>query len=815
MHKKFMAGAISALLLLNPLSAVAVSTTTSTQTGETSNTDTSNTTKEIGTSESTTTETVASTGTSETATSESQANTTTSDSAVATETTDSSNPVTTTSSTDGGKAEKAAGDTKVVGAFTAGTGKTIDPTDGAYFQKNLAKNYPLGIGTRFTAFAGDTIYFSGNHSPIFFDGTYAASKLNMAHYGVGYYTHSDDYADPNTWNYPFSYATTDGTKPLVLIGNTYDGDKAANALTSLTNFEDQQSFLFEGNSSEIAANNEGSSEARTPVQGKVGDVVDFRDNLGTIDANTLYPGTTYFEQSKKQLNTVSQYYQAFTDTIPAVGNSSIDASIESAKYGIENDWLNEIQVDVPLISGSTKNGVALFNLSSEVLGGFKSHNAMRIKLDNVYADTEKDKLPFIIFNWNGWQEANWTDANIKMTFVDGNNKVIDKATNPNFYKKMGSHIIHNFPDLTGTLKLGQNVEDYPFAGTVLVPNGSIYLVGSSQTQNAYWGSLIAGNNITMEMPISKEKAFGSVFDTENLPDFDDMLLKLAFDKTEVTAENNTAANSLKVYGSGSDFTVAFSKDGKPITVTAKTDTDGKTDDQISGINLREDTPFTIDTTGWAPGKYEITGWVTSWKDSKGDVVENTDQDKPVAKFTIIVPEPSAILSLDAVPDLNFGSFTLGKSQAGTTSELKDFNVKNAQTFDGNTTGLIKVTDSRTHGDSLGGKWSLKISMTPFSSEENSEVINAQLNLNIQQENQEGLSSITVSSKEGAKSAFLLHNDGNEVSAMENFRLLTTADGKNSSSLELLDPVTSLGTYHSTVTWTLGDLPKSDEVVKDK
>ena len=164
-----------------------------------------------------------------------------------------------------------------------------------------------------------------------------------------------------------------------------------------------------------------------------------------------------------------------------------------------------------------------------------------------------------------------------------------------------------------------------------------------------------------------------------------------------------------------------------------------------------------------------------------------------------------------MPDLNFGSFTLGNSQAGTTSELKDFNVKNAQTFDGNSTGLLKVTDSR--NNSRGGNWSLNVSMTPFQSGAG-ETIDAQLNLNIQQDNQD-TTPITVSSKEGTTPAFLLHKGGSEVSATENFRILTTADGDDSSTLQLIDPVTSLGTYHSTVTWTLGDLPKSDEVSKDK
>ena len=816
MHRKIVTGAMTALLLLNPLSAVAVSTTTSTQTGEVaSNESTSNAVDESGTSESNTSETTSSTSTSETATSESQDDT----AADHTATTDSSNTEETATSSDEEKTAKTATNPKI--PDYDGSGTQVNVNDVAYFSQNLAQKYPLGIGTQFTAFAGNTIYFTGQNNRPNYDGTYSANTMNFDYWNANYYMHSDQYPNPSDWRYPFSYTYTDTnateqTAPLSLIGNTYAPDSdGKKVLTSVQNFQDNQGFLFEGDSDEIAATTDDQNSHpaidRTPVQNKVGDIPDFRDNLGVNESGALYSGAEYFSRSQGQLKTVSQFYQSFNADLPVVGNSSIDPTIEAAKYVQKEGWINEIQVEVPLIAGSSTNGLAIFDLSSQTLGGIRSNNAMRIQLDNVTADTPKADLPYIIFNWNDWTSLQWTFDKGNMTFVDGNGN----SLGADFYKKMGSHIIHNFPSVSSgsTLDLGIGNVDYPFDGTMIVPNGSISLNSSNQSTQSFWGSLIAGENITLQMTITKEKAFGSVFDTENLPDFDEMLLKLAFDKEEVTAENNTAANSLKVYGSGSDFTVAFSKEDKPVSVTAKTDTDDKADDQISGINLREDTAFTVDTTGWAPGKYEIIGRITSWKDSNGNLVENTDQDKPVAKFTIIVPEAPAILSLDAVPDLNFGSFTLGKSQAGTTSELKDFNVKNAQTFDGNSTGLLKVTDSR--NNSRGGNWSLNVAMTPFQSGAASETIDAQLNLNIQQDNQDTITSITVSSKEGTTPAFLLHKGGSEVSATENFRILTTADGKNSSTLQLIDPVTRLGTYHSTVTWTLGDLPKSDEVSKDK
>lgn len=828
MHKKFIAGAMSALLLLNPLSAVAVSTTTSTQISGTSSAENaSNVADESETSESTTNETTASTQTTETTSDEVQssiepstASESTESSTIEAEKTASSSEETTDSS-----GVEATASTKVVGAFNPGEGKVIDSSNLDYFRQNIAKTYPLGIGTRFTAFAGDTIYFTNQYSGINFDGTYAANIMDITHDGVNYYKHSTDYPDSNSWNYPFSYLDTDGSQnPLVFVANTYQGSKVNQALTATNNFQDQQSFLFEGSPGPIDTLDyeikSGVAENRTPVQGKVGDVVDFRENLGTLDANNLFSGETYFEESKKQLNTVSQYYKSFTETNAAVGNSSIDASIKAAVYGTADGWIDEIQVEVPLLKGSTTNGIALFNLSSKVLGSDKSRNALRIKLDNVYKDTPKDQLPFVIFNWNGWTESEWSDNNIRITFVDGDNNVLDKDSE--FYKKMGTHIIHNFPDLTGELTLGQNNADFPFAGTVLVPNGSINLNRSNdQTQDAYWGSLIAGNNITLQLPISKEKAFGSVFDADNLPDLDDMSLKLSFTEDQVTVDNNQVDNNLNILGTGSNFTVSFTKEGAsetddPLKVHWDGDTDKKDDNKLSGINLKEDTPFTIDTTGWAPGTYKIIGRVTHWTDSKGNSVEKLEEDAPFAEFTLIVPKPAEILSLDEVPDLKFDDFTLGESGVGATSNLKDFTVTNAKTFDGNSTGALTISDSR--NNNTGGNWSLEVSLTPFSlvgADETVNDIDAQLTLNVQQEKTAKNSSIVTSSEAGSESVFLLHKGGNEQSATENFRVLTDVDGELSSSLQLKKPATSLGTYHSTVTWTLGDLPRSDELTTNE
>lgn len=812
MHKKIVTGAFTALLLLQPLSVAAVGTETATQASETANTEQKN--SETTTAESASA-TEASATSSESVSSEEQpASTSASTSEGLTESSSSS----TTSSSAAEKAPKAATNPHI--PSYDGSGTPVDVTSVDYFQQNLVQKYPLGIGTQFTAFAGNNLNFTGQYSGINFDGTYAGSNMNFAFDGVNYFKHSDEYPTVDDWNYPFYYKysddSTEKSNPLTLIGNRYAGDgnlrAAQMVLTAKSNFQDQQSFLFENMNQAIPATsydpNGNTAEERLPVQSNVGDVSDFPINLGVTDTNTLYSGTEYFSRSQEQLNTVSRYYKSFTDTIPAVGNSSIDPMIKEATY---KD--NEIDVEVPLIkSDNTKNGVAIFNLSRDVLGAYNS-SVIKIKLDNVKASMEKKYLPFIIFNWNGWNESNWSSGTQNMIFVDGDGNEI---TDSNFFKKMGSHIIHNFPDVTGTLSLGKSASTNPFAGTVLVPKGSITLDNSSNTQDAFWGSLIAGRDITLKLPISKEKAFGSVFDADNLPSFDDMLLKLTFAQDTVTAQENQGANSLMIYGSSSDFAVTFTQkdagaDTPKLKVHSEKDTDGQDDEVLTGLALKEKTPFTVDTTGWEPGTYTIIGTITDWKDKgQGD----TNQAYLVAQFTIIVPEPESILSLDAVPDLNFGSFPLGAS--GEQSELHNlstFQVKSAQTFDGNEEGLITVTDTRNHN--AGGNWSLKVAMTPFSRVGQNDNIDAQLTLNIQQENQSGIKPLTIQSESGAKPAFLLHEGGHEQSATEIFHVLTTAEGDQSSNLLLKDPVTNLGTYHSVLTWTLGDLPKSDELTEEK
>lgn len=816
MHKKIVTGAFTALLLLQPLSVAAVGTETATQASETANT-------EQKTSETTTAEsasaTEASATSSESVSSEEQPAST---SASTSEGLAASSSSSTTSSSTSEKAPKAATNPHI--PSYDGSGTPVDVTSVDYFGQNLVQKYPLGIGTQFTAFAGNTISFTGQNNRPNYDGTYGANKMNFDYWNADYYMHSDQYPNPSDWRYPFSYNYTDDTgteqtAPLSLIGNSYgnDGDYGKMALTSANNFEDKQSFLFESMSELIPATSTDAAhpaEERTPVQNKVGDIADFRNNLGVQTDGTLYSATDYFNRSKTQLQTVSQFYQSFTSQIPVMGNSSIDPTIEAAKYVVQEGWINEIQVEVPLLKDSAQNGVAIFDLSSEVLGGIRSNNAMRIQLDNVTKDTPKSKLPFIIFNWNDWTSLQWTFDKGNMTFVDSEGN----SLGADFYKKMGSHIIHNFPSVASgsTLDLGIGNVEYPFAGTMLVPKGSISLNSSNQLVESFWGSLIAGENITLQMTISKEKAFGSVFDADNLPSFDDMLLKLTFAQDTVTAQENQGANSLTIYGSSSDFAVTFTQkdagaDTPKLKVHSEKDTDGQDDEVLTGLALKEKTPFTVDTTGWEPGTYTIIGTITDWKDKgQGD----TNQAYLVAQFTIIVPEPESILSLDAVPDLNFGSFPLGAS--GEQSELHNlstFQVKSAQTFDGNEEGLITVTDTRNHN--AGGNWSLKVAMTPFSRVGQNDNINAQLTLNIQQENQSGIKPLTIQSESGAKPAFLLHEGGHEQSATEIFHVLTTAEGDQSSNLLLKDPVTNLGTYHSVLTWTLGDLPKSDELTEEK
>lgn len=870
MFKKSLTGACSLLLLLNPIAATATTTLASTEdeavvTSETTQESTQEATEETTTSETTVDSTTASsevtsetTSSSESTTSSSESSTSsnvsettvTTDSSVTTEssqtaesttesttestsetTTESSTNDTTEKSTRESSAEKDSKATEVDDSNphlaekydpTISSGSQVDVGSVDYFRNSVVDKYPLGIGTHFTAFAGRTIYFTGQRSPApNYDGTYAADSLDLNFDSATYYRTTAEDPDPTSWRYPFSYTyTADNatkTAPLGLIGRTYgeNNTQAKMSLTALKNFEAEQGFLFEGAPVTIPAttydaNDTKSAEARTPVQNKVGDILDFRDNLGVQSNNELYDAATYFSRSKTQLQTVSNFYKSFTDEIPAVGNSSVDPTIKPAKYvKLAND-VSELQVEVPVIAGSKENAVAMFDLSKKALGvsDFSWNNSIKIQLDNVDRNNySKETLPFIIFNWNDWTELRWSFDYGNMTFVDEKGQEFPS----DFYKTMGSHIIHNFPNVTNTLSLGIGKVDFPFAGTMLVPNGSISLENSNSLVESFWGSLIAGVDITLKLPISKEKAFGSIFDAENLPDFSDMLLKLTFTDDTVTARDNLAKNKLKIYGSGSNFTVDFTrKDNDDTTADppVKVAVDGDqgavkaNGTQLTGVDLQKDTSFIIDTTDWEPGTYTIIGEITYW-DGRSDGSEGNPTITK-AEFTIIVP---GILSLDAVPNLNFGTFTLGAVGKGSVKSLLNFDVKNDSSSGKNSDGLIQVTDSRNDGE--GGNWSLNVKMTPFAKDNTSDSVDAILNLQVKQDVDESPKIVTISSKTDDPAAFLLHANNDQETTHETFTVLTGEE--NDSTLELEDPITDLGTYDSQLTWTLSDLPKSDEI----
>lgn len=851
MFKKTLTGACSFLLLLNPFTATAATTLASTEdqtvaTSENTQESTQETAEGTTTSEMTVDSTTASgevtsetTSSSESTTSSSEASTssnvsettTATDSSDTTESSDtaestseliteSSTHESTEEATTQSSAEKDSKTTKLDDSNphlsesydpTISPGPQVDVGSVNYFRDSVVDTYPLGIGTHFTAFAGRTIYFTGQRSPApNYDGTYAADSLDLNFDSATYYRTTAEDPDPTSWRYPFSYTyTADSaikTAPLGLIGRTYgeNNTQSKMSLTALKNFEAEQGFLFEDASSTIPAttydaNNTKSAEDRTPVQNKIGDILDFRDNLGVQSNNELYDAKTYFSRSKTQLQTVSNFYKSFTDDRPAVGNGSVDSSIKAAKYvRLDND-ISELQVEVPVIAGSKENAVAIFDLSKKTLGvsDFSGNNSMKIQLDNVDRNSySKKTLPFIIFNWNDWTELRWSFDYGNMTFVDKSGHEFPA----DFYKTMGSHIIHNFPNVTNTLSLGIGKVDFPFTGTMLVPNGSITLENSNSLVESFWGSLIAGVDITLKLPISKEKAFGSIFDAENLPDFNETTLKLTFTDDKVTSSENKAQNTLNIYGDQNEYTVEFTRKDQvdptkelPVNVMAD-ESQGDASSSLTGLAPQKDIPFTVDTTGWEPGTYTITGTVT---DKNGQ--------STTAEFTIVV---QGILSLDAVPNLNFGTFKLGTIGNGSINHIQNFKVETGNSSEANQDGLIKITDSRNGGE--GGNWSLNVTMTPFSREGEDDSVNAILNLNVQQDiDQAKIISLKIKSDELQTGDRLNHLGNDQETTNETFNILT--DEENSSTLEIADSITNLGTYQSTLTWTLSDLPKSDEI----
>lgn len=147
------------------------------------------------------------------------------------------------------------------------------------------------------------------------------------------------------------------------------------------------------------------------------------------------------------------------------------------------------------------------------------------------------------------------------------------------------------------------------------------------------------------------------------------------------------------------------------------------------------------------------------------------------------------LTLNAVPNLNFGTLSLADLSQGTTLKLVQNSTESGDGFDGNNDSQLTVTDERT----VGSDWQLSAQLAPFAnSEDNSQITDAQL---------------ALKDTTGAIDQVLTSGTSQTIYTQSGYHGQSFT--MTPSTLKIgADPLASTGQYQSTVLWTLATVPDS-------
>lgn len=699
----------------------------------------------------------------------------------------------------------------------SGANTIIDPTNSSLFEKQVLPNYPLGVATPFTAFAAGNLTFGNTDSS--FDGTYGGKEIGIQ--GAGDKFFQD--AAPDSDEYPIRY----NDQIVTLVGETIQKNlvsSTSSALSAATNFHAgnyQYSYvlndteMYENKTNQLMADGKSVSLAQLQI---------FQNNFGSASQD-------YFTQAKKQLSTVSNYYQALTSKTAIVWNDAVkNAELVPTKDQYDANK-NELSLNIALNEENEKAGAVVVNLDYNQYKDYYYHLKINLtgpkSADSYIGDQANKNLPFIIFNWENWETFSWPDsrsATITYT-INGKDANDISGTDGPFYQKMGGHILHNFPDITGDAVIqGRSGSTDPFVGTIFVPYGNIQFP-SSNSETSFWGGLIAGGNISLDKTITKGKAFGSLFDTGNLPDITELLPGIHFrEKIKEYSAGDLIQIPVDLTGPGIGYAVSYEL--LDLTTNEIVDTwEHKTTLKNSMGQLVDTAEVSRETNGLKSGRYQLKATIKSWTTQTGHYEPST-KDTPI--FDTMEVDVKGTLTLDAVPNLAFQSTSrhdlmtnkIGNYRKLTLVPMKE--IRSDKTFDGNNTGTLAISDNRMNGD-----YRLSLMMDAFEANGktaiNSEipiVLSLQFTSDRDEDKQPIVPSrdVIVSSYKGEDSMEeTIQFNGKTVGKTTDIFTDETKEIVNGETRkETIDPASALyigngasidpGTYHATLTWTLTNAP---------
>lgn len=711
------------------------------------------------------------------------------------------------------------------------------------FLKNI-KKYPLGLGSYFNVIAGNkvTVNTSAGGGQSVIGGKLISFNGNG---GIFPAIDSESAEKFKGFKYPISYG--DSTY-ITLMGEDFDtsgafAEETLNKSESFANFIDGKMRKYVINKEVKNGTSHQLMEGAAPVT--LNKLQIFQDNFGNNDSGE------YFSDYQKQLSIVSDYYMDFTryvdDNVKETSNNTkVVPGIKAVfNNSIENISLNsitstELNFNIKLNSDVSEQGAVVLNLDREKIES-KSSDVFNLvfNLEGLNG-SEKTDLPFIIINWENYNGSDMQFSwNSKMNFFADGNDVSNK---------MSSHLLHNFPNIIdpkvggnysegnkgdGVLSLNASSES-PFNGSMLVPYGNIYFDNAS-LNNKFLGNFLAGGNIYIGSLLNLDRTFGSLFDSENLPDdlvttkphvaftpSTDSINKENVSEDDFSDKNKTipvpiqfkTTHILKNYEAA--FTLNKTGETNPLIEEKISLNPLKTDDQ-GGFTIQPnenansndeylvnfDLKTLLNNKNLAPDKYDLTVSINEGKELPRDVLEGLTD---TLHFTVY---DSGTVAIKEVPNFEF-----------TTSDRIQTLPEGLNNYYGFTNTLkdqkVVITDTRKNLDNteptfssyqLSAQWGKEFQL----SEKNISVTEPIL-LDIALDGAtkvEGTNKYLTSGSKNEPVVWNVNESAKNTNEQEEKTLLVSDANLYipQNSLYVLDGFTPNNVYQTSFTWTLSNAPQ--------
>lgn len=436
-----------------------------------------------------------------------------------------------------------------------------------------SKNYPLGVASDATMFAGKNMVIDG----------YQTNKMNGEFYAGHFLVGTSVNDTQDKIEYPDTVVNNFTTTAMDLPNNLDPSIVSATAFSksmikvitnqnSLIGKQGETGHYVMGESSDDDLTDSQITGVENNADAGKSTLERFKQRAYQLHNEKAYLGDiNYFkdnhvstaEQAISNVTNVSDYYanltateydssgnitgykqSVFSDPIKAVGLNS-----KAVNGQVLNGDLNGevIQVNIDMNTTSTETGVAVVDIDGAANNGvFQKATGISINLLNYTQG--KQKVPYVILNFHNFSSFNfensstytmsaYTPAQVQLQKPDNNkyypqnqatyNQRLDltpskSVENDKIRFETASHVLNNFNTLNGnadaaiTLHANKGSEEgYSFIGTVLAPHTSINVIDTEhEVGYSFAGNVITNNSIYLAGDITIDKAFGANFNSD-------------------------------------------------------------------------------------------------------------------------------------------------------------------------------------------------------------------------------------------------------------------------------------------------------------